>query len=316
MLPEPIGLGGVPPAGGVEHLFEQPVGRRRNGFPVNDRAAVKIDQVAEPFRHRRIGRHLDHGHDGISSGRPQAGGEQHHVYTRGHEPGHGFHVVARRTDEGQPGVRHGFRVIEHGADRGLAALLRRASRFDGIGDQPVVDVPGAGVVGDGSPASVGGGLIAAHQLKEARLVFLADAAGNHVGFHAAQLGEFRQSGPAAERHHAIRDFADGGVGRNAGKAVRAAALHPKLEFRERHGAALHQIGALEMRQRFADRLFHHLDFAGPILLPQQDAGLVETKVPLPQRLLKQPDLRLLAAKAEHGEPRHVGMVRVGGQHPA
>ena len=24
MLPEPIGLGGVPPAGGVEHLFEQP----------------------------------------------------------------------------------------------------------------------------------------------------------------------------------------------------------------------------------------------------------------------------------------------------
>ena len=70
------------------------------------------------------------------------------------------------------------------------------------------------------------------------------------------------------------------------------------------------------RQRFADRLFHHLDFAGPVLLPQQDAGLVETKVPLPQRLLKQPDLRLLAAKAEHGEPRHVGMVRVGGQHPA
>ena len=76
--------------------------------------------------------HLDHGHNGISGGRPQAGGEQHHVYARGHEPGHCFHVVARRTDEGQPGVRHGFRVIEHGADRGLAALLRRASRLDGI----------------------------------------------------------------------------------------------------------------------------------------------------------------------------------------
>ena len=113
-----------------------------------------------------VGRDFQRGINRIARRCAESGGEEHHGHARAAERGGGLDVVARRADEREAGLGDGLGIVEHVRHRRGAAFLRRAGRFDGVGDEAVADVAGRWIGIEAAAAGLRGALVAAHEIEE------------------------------------------------------------------------------------------------------------------------------------------------------
>ena len=227
-------------------------------------------------------------------------------------PRRGHRIEARRIHEHEPFLRDRLGIF-HDVDQVRAAGLgHRAERLLDDCRQPARLVAGRRVGVDLLAVLVGVLLPPAHQLDELLADLAADRAAREQVLGAIGFGRLRQDHRAAVPHHEIAGDAKRRVGRDAGIAVRAAALQGDVELarRNRLRDAPHSLRpAPRGRSRCPAstvlrvppmRLDVHVaDPVGQALLPQQAADLVH-----------------LAAEPDHDDMREIRMPRVAGERAA
>src|SRR5437867_401953 len=190
----------------------------------NDGAGVEVNNVAHTLREFGVGGNFYDWRNGISRGRAKAGREEHDTGARSDLRGDAFHVTAGRALQVQTGPRAVFRIIEHRRDGRRAALLRGARGFHGVGKQSVLDISRRRIHFKAGANSFGARRVIAHELAEALGNFVRDATVDEILLDAAEFGEFRKDGTAAERVDDVGEMADGGIRGNPREAIRATAF--------------------------------------------------------------------------------------------
>ncbi len=199
VLTEGDGFGGVETGGGVEEEVEEGFARLLDGLlAVDDGAGIEVDDVGHARGEVGAGADFDRGRDGVAGGGAETGGEDDQVAAGGRYGGGGFDVVARGTAEGEPASgADGLAVVDDADDRAGTAFFGGTGGFDGVGDETIANVAGAGVGVEAGAAGLSGGFVGAHEVDEFVREFGGDTAVAEALFDAAELGEFREDGGAA-----------------------------------------------------------------------------------------------------------------------
>ena len=199
-------------------------------FAIGDHAGVEVDPAGFLLGQRGVGGDLQGG----SRGRERsaaAGGEQDQVCACG---GHGRgrnQIVAGAVQHVQALGDNGITVADHVHDGGGAALLDAAAALVFQRGDTALFVARRGVIVDHLVVADEVILEAVDHVLSLDKNIMVDAAIHQEALGTEHLGYLGQHGGTAALAHHVGKAADGGVGGDAGQAVRAAALH-----------AHHQIG--------------------------------------------------------------------------
>ncbi len=167
------------------------------------------------------------GRNRIARGRAQPGSEEDEVGAGAGLRGHAFNIVARRAQQGQPGVvaycgksstsRTGATPPLRAAPADLMASVIRPSSM----------LPGEGFISKPGMHRLGARGVGLHQVVEALGELIGGAAVDQFLLDAVELRKFGEDGFAAEFAEQIGDIAEGWIGGDAAESVGAAALEAR-----------------------------------------------------------------------------------------
>ena len=227
--------------------------------------------------------------------------------SRGRQSRGGDQIVARAAEQVQAPGRHPVSVVQHVHHRSGSTLLDTAAGFLLQGGDTAGFVAGAGVLIN--RLSVAKEIVpeAADHVRGLAEHLLIDTAVHEQAFGTEHLRHLREHRGAALGDEHIGEAAHHGVGRDAGKAVGAAAFHADHQFRRRDllsvktggiaGAGFQQFPAFGklVLHFLADQELHPI----PVEVAQFRKELLPGQV--------------LTAEAQDQHSTRVGMLRKGGQ---
>src|ERR1700722_16132256 len=155
-----------------------------------------------------------------------------------------------------------------------------------------------------------------HELDEAITLGRIHAAIDKTLFHSAELGKLRQDRLSAQGGHHVGDMPQRGIGRDAGKSIRAATLQSNGKLAERSGLPRKTISFDQAFKGGANRFGKHVRFKTRLLLLEHQYRLAQSRVPLAQRIHQNRRLSILAAETQHRRAGNIWMMDVAGKQSA
>ena len=219
----------------------------------------------------------------------------------------GDQVIAGAVEHIQPLGHHRVAVADDVHDGGGAAFLDTAAALVLQG-------------GDAALLVARGGVVVNHLVVADEVLFEAvdhllrldedvvvDAAIHQEALGTEHLGHLGQDGGAAALAHHIGEAADGGVGGDAGQAIRAAALHADHQLTDGNGLALELTG---ISSQLLEDLAGRGELVVHVLAGQELDPVVVVLAQLFHELVM---LEVLTAQMQHQNGSGIGMADEGGQ---
>ena len=273
---------------------------------VSDDAGVEVDPARLLLCQRGVGRDFQ---GGSRSGerRAAAGGEEDEVCACGGHGGGGHEVIAGAVEHIQALGDDGVAVADDVHDGGGAALLDAAAALVFQRGDAALLVARRGIVVDHLIVADEVLLEAVDHLLSLDEDIAVDAAVHQEALGAEHLRHFGQDGGAAPLAHHIGEAADGGVGSDAGQAIRAAALHADHQLTHGDGLTLELAGV-------SSQLLQDVAGGGElvvhVLAGQELHAVVVILAQLCEELLMG---QVLAAQRQHQNGSGIGVADQSGQ---